>query len=105
MQSDGLTTEDSYFSVEGDRQDYPKIQPVIWAFVDDYSSDGQYLRKLYLNNVKYYAYLSDFSLKLINQENYFYYLSPGMLTKITGIFAKLKKRMSSTERTNLADHF
>ena len=36
--TDPLTPEDSYFSIEGDRQDYPKIEPVIWAFTDDYSS-------------------------------------------------------------------
>lgn len=103
--TDQLTPEDSYFNIDAYPHNYPKIESVIWAFTDDYNNDGRYLRKLYLNNVKYYAYLSNFSLRLINQDNYFYYLSPAMLDKITDIFAKLKKRLTSLEKTNLADHF
>lgn len=60
---------------------------------------------MYLHNVKYYCFISNFDMKIITPNNYFYYLSPGMIEKVAAILSKLETRLTNHDRTNLGDHF
>lgn len=88
-----------------ENQEMTRIESIAWVYVENYNNDDQYLRKLSLNNLKKNAYLSSFEIKFINKDNYLYFLSSEMLSKVTNVFSMLEKRLSSHDRSNLGDHF
>lgn len=99
------TVHRPYFDANREEISYSNIESIVWVFSSTvYASEEEYLKKLYLHNAKYYAYISGFEFKVVTPNNYFYYLTPEATERVAQIVAKLEVRLSNHDRTNLGDH-